>query len=222
MGKEPKVYLKKLAIAAGEYNNITGNVMAIEPHTGDNKSEVILRIHMPNNVVCGIGYYSHQVALGVIKALCHYDGALTTSINGGTHTAERFIAPGVAQPVSPLFLVPKEPASPILSKEKYFRLMSKLDHGTLTHLLVLFKDSVSHLMVNTSEFRVDEIMASDVNAAKSYIYVFETHGVWSNPKAATNVRVLLKRYRQYVMEAVNKEYLEGRPVFDPKYKVPIA
>ncbi len=121
-----------------------------------------------------------------------------------------------------LFVAPKTLVNPtpILSRESYQALIEELSDERLCHLLFLLKNEYDyHLTAN--DFTPDEMMRSNMEGVRRYIKVYQRHDGWDT-KPKRNLKVMLKRYRVWVMQSVNKEYLAGAKVFPDKHNVVLS
>jgi hypothetical protein len=121
-----------------------------------------------------------------------------------------------------LFLTPKTLVNPtpILSRESYQALIEELADEMLCDLLQLLKNEYDyHTAAN--DFTPDEMMRSNMDGVHRYIKVYQRHKGW-DAKPKRNLKVMLKRYRVWVMQSVNKEYLAGAKVFPAKHNVVLA
>lgn len=107
--------------------------------------------------------------------------------------------------------------SPILSRECYQALIEELSDERLCHLLFLLKVEYD-FMLTMGSFTTDDLMRANMEGVRRYIKVYQNHAGW-DAKPKRNLKVLLKRYRTWVMQAVNKEYEAGAKVFPDKHNV---
>lgn len=114
---------------------------------------------------------------------------------------------------------PKRFKVPHLSRETYQALIEDLDDETLCDLLCLFKAEYDSALHSNPNFMPEGDMRSHMDAVKRYIVVYQRHQCWTAKNAKRNLKVMLKRYRQWVMSGVNREYEAGAKVFDDKYGV---
>jgi hypothetical protein len=166
--------------------------------------------------MCGLGYYTRRIALVIIKALTHYEGSITDSINGRTYTAERFIATNVAQPtndVRPLFFVPNPSSLLGLTKDRLIEIINSCSHKLLKSLLDCFIDTI------TENYPAE--MVSFLSHLEKCSTDFNTLGCFKT-EDVDNLRAILSYNTVLVRKGIDKEYDKGNNIFPPIYKLNAA
>ena len=203
-----KVSIRQIAAAAGEYTTLSGN--QIFQRLDCPQGTVILLLDALTNKQQMVGPLANWKALKLIEKMI--EGEKKVDYNVVAHLDPRFKLPTTAAPLTNF----KMPV-PHLSRETYQALIEELSDDLLAELLQLFKDEYDFMCVSHN-YVPDSEMRSQMDAVHRYIKVKQNHGGW-DAKPKRNLKVLLKRYRQWVMQAVNKEYKAGTKVFPEKYGV---
>jgi len=200
--KNTTIHIKTIAKAAGEFKTATGRdaILAFQ-----DCPEGKIRLCIAENGLSNIVYTSEPIPNWKVYAM------LVKATDDARENPKRFITPDAAAKPT-VFKVPH------LSKETYQALIEELSDTVLCDLLGLFKDEYDHARVSNPSFRPEEQMRSEMDAVGRYIHVFNRHGGWEL-KPKRNLKVILKRYRMWVMQAVNKEYQAGTKVFPDKHGV---
>jgi hypothetical protein len=218
-----KVSVKRLTKAAGIHMSITGNAVEIIPHPTE--STVMLRIKLPNGSEAGIGYYPNHVAESVLSALNFYDGAIKHDPDKVVIYAQQAPASKIAVDPATLFVQPEKARAmktPMLDKESYYKIVEMGDQDLLCNMLNSFQRHIDYMVRDHAIVNPTEEFQMDVGAVKRYLDVFGRNGMWSDKRALKNIIILLKKYRAFVMEGIDQQYLLGRKIFPAALNVPLV
>ena len=208
---DTNISLRKIAKAAGKFYKLTGHqvLQALE-----DCKEGSIRIWIADGGLNNIVFKSDEIPCWkaykfIIDACESYQP-----------DSKRFLMPELAAKPT-VFKAPERTELfkvPHLSRETYQALIEDLSDDILVDLLQLLKSEYDYMLTSGGAFLPDEMMRAQMEAARRYIKVYQNHGGF-DIKPKRNLKVLLKRYRTWVLQSVNKEYRAGAKVFPEKYGV---